>query len=130
MFYIQQINTFNSQCGFTSYSFEKYLEIPLLMPNEKECNLKYLLNNYLKTSKSLWEKPCESCKIICEYIKEIKFNILKDVLIISSKKINKFLNKKNLAFVNYEEIINMKDFCDETIINDSLKYSLLDIIHH
>ena len=130
LFYIQQINSFKCKCGFTSYSFEKYLDIPLLIPYEKECDLKELLKYNLKSSTSLWEKPCESCKSICEHIKEIKFNILKDVLIISLQRINKFLNKKNLTLVNYEEILDMTEFCDETINDGSLRYVLFSIIYH
>ena len=34
IFYNQIINIFTCSCGFESYSFQKLLDIPLLLPNK------------------------------------------------------------------------------------------------
>ena len=116
LFYSQQINTFICKCGYNTYSFEIYLDIPLLIANNNyENNLYDLLKEYVKILKIKWEKPCINCKKSCEHSKIIKFNKLGDIIIISIQRINKFLNKKNECIINISEDLNMNEFCDESI---------------
>ena len=43
------INIFRSKCNCESYLFQKYLHIPLLLPNEKEeISLYELINSYVE----------------------------------------------------------------------------------
>ena len=43
------INIFRSKCNCESYLFQKYLDIPLLLPNEKEeISLYELINSYVE----------------------------------------------------------------------------------
>ena len=35
-FYFQLSNTYKCTCGYESYSFDKYLDLPLLFPEEKK----------------------------------------------------------------------------------------------
>ena len=131
LFYIQQINTFICKCGYNTYSFEKYLDIPLLIPNNRDENNIYdLLKEYIKIFKIKWEKPCINCKKSCEHSKIIKFNKLGDIIIISIQRINKFLNKKNECIIHFSEDLNMKEFCDETINTNDLNFKLFGIINH
>ena len=57
------INTFVCICGQESYSFQKLLDIPLLLPNDnKDISLKELIRNYLKSVKVNLDDECEKCK--------------------------------------------------------------------
>ena len=79
LFYIRQINFFTCNCGYVTYSFEKYLDLPLLIPLDGDKNLKNILKDYLKTSTSKWEKPCLSCNLTYNHTKDIKFNIFNEI---------------------------------------------------
>ena len=59
IFYIQMINTFVCKCGQESYSFQKLLDIPLLLPNDKiDISLHTLIKNYLKLVKINLNDEC------------------------------------------------------------------------
>ena len=81
-----------------------------MIPLDSDKNLKNILKDYLKTSTSKWEKPCLSCNLTCNHTKDIKFNILNEILIICLQRINKFLNKKNLSIITFEEVLDMAEF--------------------
>ena len=57
------INTFVCKCGQESYSFQKLLDIPLLLPNDKiDISLHTLIKNYLKLVKINLNDECVKCK--------------------------------------------------------------------
>ena len=63
IFYIQMINTFVCKCGQESYSFQKLLVIPLLLPNDnKDISFNELIRNYLKSVKVNLDDECEKFK--------------------------------------------------------------------
>ena len=52
LFYTQIINIFNCECGLETYSFQKILDIPLLIHNNKKgLKLQYLIKKFLKETK-------------------------------------------------------------------------------
>ena len=63
VFYGQLINIFKCECNFETYSFEKILDLPLLLPKEKvSIDIKDLLKNYFECERIKFETKCENCK--------------------------------------------------------------------
>ena len=52
-FYGQIINIFQCKCGFETYSYEKFLDIPLLMKDKGKQKINHLLENFFKSIFSL-----------------------------------------------------------------------------
>ena len=49
IYYTQMINIFTCNCGKETYSFQKLLDIPLLLNNsQKEIKIEALIDNFLK----------------------------------------------------------------------------------
>ena len=132
IFYIQIINIFTCKCGYESYSFQKLLDIPLLLPNKiREISLISLIKEYLKEESLDWSSKCEKCKASnLKHIKKIKFSMLNDVIIFSLQRFDPFYSMKSSIYVSYDEIIDLNDFCDFDLYRDSTKYRLFGTINH
>lgn len=132
IFYIQMINTFMCKCGQESYSFQKLLDIPLLLPNDNiDISLHALIRNYLKSVKVNLKDECEKCKIKRSNItKDIHFNILNDIVIFSLQRFDPLLSAKNDAKLIFEDIIDLKEFYDNKDKQQLPKYKLFGIINH
>ena len=61
-FYGQIINIFQCKCGFETYSYEKFLDIPLLMKDKGKQKINHLLENFFKIDKIDWNVNCKECK--------------------------------------------------------------------
>ena len=132
LFYIQMINIFTCKCGFESYSFQKLLDIPLLLPmNKREIDLISLIREYLKEEKIDWSSQCENCKTKnLEHLKKIKISMMNDIVIFSLQRLNPYLSMKSTIFVSYDEIIDLKEFCDFDLYKENTKYRLCGTINH
>ena len=132
IFYIQIINIFTCRCGFESYSFQKFLDIPLLLPmKSRETDLRSLIKVYLKEEKLDWSAKCEKCKKVnLPHTKMIKFNMLNEVIIFSLQRFDPFYSMKSSIYVTFEEYINLKEFCDSDLYKDNTQYRLLGTINH
>ena len=132
IFYIQIINIFTCKCGYESYSFQKLLDIPLLLPMKiREINLISLIKEYLKEESLDWSSKCEKCKELnLKHIKKIKFSMLNDVIIFSLQRFDPYYSMKSSAYVSYEEIVDLKDFCDFDLYKHNTKYRLFGTINH
>ena len=136
VFYSQIMNIFVCQCGDTSYSFEKILDIPLLFPketNEKEINLDDLILNYFEGEDISWNLPCQKCgKKDLSRNKKIKITILPSVLIFSLQRFNPATGVKINKYINFNEVIDLKQFCDNDFFNGKLnaQYKLFGISNH
>ena len=136
IFYSQIMNEFICECGDISYSFEKILDIPLLFPkeiNEKEINLNDLISNYFEGEDITWNLVCQKCsKKDLKRNKKIKMTILPNVLIFSLQRFNPITGVKINKYINYNEIIDLKSFCDNDFFNGKLKasYKLFGISNH
>ena len=63
IYYTQMINIFTCKCGKETYSFEKLLDIPLLIiENLKEIQLEELIHDYLKEISVNIDELCSNCK--------------------------------------------------------------------
>lgn len=136
VFYSQIMNIFKCECGDISYSFEKILDIPLLFPKEtsnKEIHLNDLLNLYFNGEKISWSLSCQKCgQKNIERDKKIKLTILPEVIIFSLQRFNPITGVKMNKVINFEEIIDLKSFCDNDFFNGEIntKYKLFGISNH
>ena len=70
MFYDQLINIYTCECGAETYSFQKILDFPLLLPlGNAEYSLSSKINNNFKDIVYDWKEICNGCKI-----NNIKYN--------------------------------------------------------
>ena len=132
LFYTQIINIFTCHCGNENYSFQKLIDIPLLIPSDKkEIDLYSLLDNFLSEIKvNIKEKCCNCNKIKNNIKKKMKFCIINDVIIFSLQRFNPLLSVKNTSKIIFEQIINLDRFSDEIINDKDLIYKLYATIHH
>ena len=62
-FYGQNINIFQCNCGYESYSFDKFLDIPLIFSDSSNVKkLTDLLDINYEDSELEWETKCDKCK--------------------------------------------------------------------
>ena len=132
IFYNQMINIFTCACGFESYSFQKLLDIPLLLPNKiLSIDLLSLIKDYFKEEELDWSTKCEKCqKEGLKHLKMINFSILNEIVIFSLQRLNPILSIKNKISVKFEEIIDLKDYCDKDLYKENTKYRLCGTINH
>jgi len=132
IFYIQIINVFTCKCGFESYSFQKLLDIPLLLPMKiRETDLISLIKEYLKEETLDWNKQCEKCKEVnLKHVKKIKFSMINDVIIFSLQRIDPCFSMKSNCYVSFSEYIDLKEFCDYDLYKENTKYRLIGTINH
>ena len=132
IFYNQIINIFTCSCGFESYSFQKLLDIPLLLPNKKSSiDLSSLINEYFKEEELDWSSKCENClKPELKHLKITKFCILNEIVIFSLQRFDPVLSIKNNIRVSFDEIIDLKEYCDLDLFKQNTKYRLCGTINH
>ena len=107
------------------------MDIPIIIPkNNSSYNLTDLiLLNFTETVN--WDKKCNSCKKKgIQHSKIIKFNLLNEVIILSLQRIDNQFHCKNNSFVQYPNNLDLKEFCDDNLLNLNLEYNLFGIIHH
>ena len=132
LFYTQIINIFNCKCGYESYSFQKLLDIPLLVPTEtREINLYNLIEMFNNKISVDLDNKCKKCKKRKKNIKiQIKFNIINELIIFSVQRFDPLLSVKNESLIIYDELIDLKPYSDTPIFEKNLKYKLIGTIHH
>ena len=90
-FYGQIINIFTCKCGFKDYSFQKVLDLPLLLQTSDLISIDDLLEDYFEEEEIKFETKCEKCAKKRVHKKEVKFSQPPNILILSLQRIN---NKK------------------------------------
>jgi len=115
-FYGQSISIFKCfDCNYESYSFEKFLDIPLLLDETyNDQDLSKLLGKFFESENIQWESPCpnKKCKKKSMHKKTLKLSVLPDILILSLQRYNNRLRRKNNCRVNFREEIDLKDYTD------------------
>ena len=131
-FYGQIINIFRCKCGFESYSFEKFLDIPLLFKkNNNNQNLNSLIKDFFEEDEIQWGEKCKQCQKKGKQKKVVKITYPPEILILSLQRYDKKGNKKNNSDVAFSENINLKDFSDKDCCQEfSTKYNLIGIGNH
>ena len=96
-FYSQIINIFKCECGFETYSFQKVLDFPLLLPKRTDntVTIKQLLDEFFETEEIKFETKCEKCHKKKIHEKKIKISQPPNILILSLQRIDERKKKKN-----------------------------------
>jgi ubiquitin C-terminal hydrolase len=158
-FYGTYINTFICKnCGFESFSFQKFLDLPLLFNNNNNnnnnnyssnFNRNYNIYNYnsfsyndsvkiedmIKTNfneeEILFNSPCQNsnCKKKSVHLKKTNLCYLPKILILSLQRMRKSRNKINTK-VSFSETLNLNNFIDSEICNNNYQYQLYAIANH
>ena len=131
-FYGQLINIFKCECDFETYSFEKILDLPLLLQkHSSSIDIKDLLKDYFECERIKFETKCEKCKKKEWHTKEIKISQPPNILILSLQRQNPRTGSKNNSFVKFYDNIDMSEYLDHECWNkNDAKYSLYGIGNH
>ena len=111
-FYGQIINIFTCKCGFKDYSFQKVLDLPLLLQTSELISIDDLLEDYFEEEEIKFETKCEKCAKKRVHKKEVKFSQPPNILILSLQRINNRTKRKNTCYVSFPEILDIKKFID------------------
>ena len=111
-FYGQIINIFTCKCGFKDYSFQKVLDLPLLLQTNDMISIDDLLEDYFEEEEIKFETKCEKCSKKRVHKKEVKFSQPPNILILSLQRINNRTKRKNSCCVSFPEILDIKKFID------------------
>ena len=136
IFYPLIINTFICECGFETYSFERILDIPLLLPknyNNSSVDLMNLIRNYFEGDEFKWETKCKKCKIKNKmHKKKILCAILPKILILSIQRFNTINKSKSNRSIKIYEKIDLRNFVDYELIGNcsNFEYKLFGISNH
>lgn len=148
--YIQSIensiitDTFNGQmqtsficpCGSQSHTYQRFLDIPILLSEGShqinEFELEKLLMNHFKDDQIKWEVKCDDCRQKTVHRKIMKLVDLPEVLILSFQRYNSRTRTKNSSSIKYPSMIDLVQFVDlECYDKDkSTQYNLIGISNH
>ena len=132
VFYGQLINIFKCDCNFETYSFEKILDLPLLLKERRaSIDISDLLKDYFEEERIKFETKCENCKKKEWHTKKIKISQPPNILILSLQRQNPRTGTKNTSYVNFSDELNLSDYLDHECWNkNDAKYSLYGIGNH
>ena len=134
VFYGQLINIFKCECDFETYSFEKILDLPLLLQKHRSSisiDIKDLLKDYFECERIKFETKCEKCKKKEWHTKEIKISQPPNILILSLQRQNPRTGSKNNCYVDFSDELDMSIYLDYECWNkNDAKYTLYGIGNH
>ena len=132
LFYAQLITTFTCQCTHNTYSFQKILDFPLLLPeNKSKVDINDLLIKYFQPEEIDFERKCEKCQKKIKHRKETKISRPPKLLILSFQRIDSVSQKKNECVVTFPKILKINEFIEKGIGNDNNPtYELFAVINH
>ena len=132
LFYSQIVTTFTCECSAKTYSFQKILDFPLLLPqNQQKVSIKDLLTSYFQTETIDFENKCDDCSKVLKHKKESKISRPPEILILSLQRIDQVTQKKNECMVNFPQILDMSEFIDkECGYGQKPVYNLFGVINH
>ncbi|MCQ2820598.1 MAG: ubiquitin carboxyl-terminal hydrolase [archaeon] len=130
IFYGQLVSTYTCRCGTESYSFQKFLDLPLLFTSRGSQNVSDMLDLYFKDERIKWESKCEGCKQKTEHRKQLRISILPEILILSLQRFNARTGSKNNERVSFDQNINLDPYVDRECSKGRSSYSLYGIANH
>ena len=129
-FYGQIINIFTCKCGLQTFSFQKVLDLPLLLQGGN-ASIYDLLNDYFEDETIQFETKCENCGSKTKHKKETRISRPPNILILSLQRINPRTKRKNNCKISFPEELNIKKYIDEEFLYyNSCKYSLFGVGNH
>ena len=135
-FYGQIINIFTCksyQCNQQTFSFQKVLDLPLLIPRNvsTSISLNELIEGYFEKEDIKFETKCEGCGQKTIHRKEIFFSRPPEILILSVQRLNMRTKRKNNISVQFSETLNLNNFIDKSCgFSNNCYYSLYGIANH
>ena len=142
LFHSQICNTFIcTNCTFETYSFEKILDLPLLISKYSinldqrynfKCNFIDLLDDYFREDLLDWDNNCAFCFTRAKHKKISKISKLSKILIITFQRYNFRTNNKNNIMIAFKDSLNLSKYIDKDCIGekDAYKYNLTGISNH
>jgi ubiquitin C-terminal hydrolase len=116
-FYGQSVSIFECmECNYESFSFCKFLDLPLLLEEKSsDQDLNSLMNKYFQSEKIQWESPCEnkSCGKKTWHRKKLKLTSLPEILILSFQRYSNRLNRKNNCKISFKNDIDLNEYTDD-----------------
>ena len=131
-FYGQIINIFTCRCKFKTYSFQKVLDLPLLLQSiNSSVSIEQLLDSYFQGEDIQFETKCENCRKKAVHRKEIRFSRPPNILILSLQRINPRTQRKNTCSVSFKESLDISRYIDpECGHSNESRYLLYGIGNH
>lgn len=131
-FYGQIINIFTCRCQFKTYSFQKVLDLPLLLQSvNSSVSIDQLLDSYFQGEDIKFETKCEQCGKKAVHRKEIRISQPPNILILSLQRINPRTQRKNFCSVSFKENLDISRYIDpECGHSNESRYSLYGIGNH
>lgn len=131
-FYGQIINIFTCRCQFKTYSFQKVLDLPLLLQSvNSSVSIDQLLDSYFQGEDIKFETKCEQCGKKAVHRKEIRISQPPNILILSLQRINPRTQRKNSCSVSFKENLDISRYIDpECGHSNESRYSLYGIGNH
>lgn len=139
----QFCNTFECEnCNFNSYSFEKFIDLPILLGNSviiiennvsKNLSLEFLLQKHFQDDRFEWSSKCDSCGKRTMHTKRIRISILPQTLVVCFQRYNPFSGKKNNSKISFPERVNISQYVDYECLNlrnSVTQYKLYAISNH
>ena len=139
LFYPVTITTYICKCLKVNYSFQRYCDIPLLMPiNTKEIDpdiikleLVNLIDNFFKEEVIQFDTRCNQCKQILPHKKSMKLCKLPKVIVFSLQRFDNKNKQKNNTLVTFPEFLDLKNYVDiDCETEDNFIYKLYGTINH
>lgn len=114
IFYGQIVNIFNClDCGNETYSFENFLDIPVLFDDEKSnTSVHEILSKHFKSEKIKFDVPCNKCKRKSYHNKTMKISKSPEVLIITLLRYSNRTSRKSTAKLSIKEKLDLSEFID------------------
>ena len=132
LFYAQLITSFTCQCREETYSFQKILDFPLLLPeNTQSIDIMNLLRNNFKPEIIDFESKCKKCQKVSKHQKVTKISRPPNILILSLQRVDEKTQNKNECVVTFPYILDLKEFIDPDCgHSNENKYNLYAVINH
>lgn len=117
-FYGSIINIFTCTCYYETYSFQVFLDIPLLLPGGTDrTSINDLLYDYFKKESINFNTRCEKCQKKKVHDKEMKLSKIPRILILSLQRMDERTHRKNNCEVKFDERLNLDDYIDDECQN-------------
>ena len=132
LFYTQIVTTLTCNCGKSNFYFQKIIDIPLLIPtNKNKIKFKELLNLYFATEFVEVTYSCEFCKKHNKFEKKLRISMAPIILIFTIQRFDYINNIKNDCKIEISETLSIDDYVDKECINIKENiYNLYGVINH
>ena len=130
VFYGQLINIFKCKCDLETFSFEKILDLPLLLPKDATRTIEQLLDEYFIEEEIQFETKCEECGKKTVHKKQVKITQPPNVLILSLQRRNERTGRKNDCIVEFPDELDISKYIENDFYNKNGKYTLYGIGNH